>query len=299
MRCTHPVTQPHPLQPELTFTRRCSLCMACRIHRRQEITTRLLLEQRAHKSSIFCTLTYKNTPELNSLSKRDTQTFWKRLRFNSGLKIRYFLCGEYGPKTDRPHYHAILFGAECTPHTEELIHSSWGHGFISMSEMTNSRAAYVARYTVKKMTSPASFPDGREPEFGTMSKRPALGSGMAPLIAQTIIKANNKLKTSSGSGSGLSPDSTESAVALMHRGYIRLDQKIWPLDRWLRLKVLSEISEIDPELASMLSITDPEEHHRLSLKSQMQDIADTLSGRSWSTEIRALNHSIKANRSAL
>jgi hypothetical protein len=28
----------------------------------------------------------------------------------SPLKIRFFHCGEYGDKTRRPHYHALIFG---------------------------------------------------------------------------------------------------------------------------------------------------------------------------------------------
>jgi hypothetical protein len=35
----------------------------------------------------------------------------KRLRKKiQPLKIRFFHCGEYGDKTRRPHYHALIFG---------------------------------------------------------------------------------------------------------------------------------------------------------------------------------------------
>ena len=48
---------------------------------------------------------------MQTLRKRDYQLFMKRLRkaFPND-KIRFYAAGEYGPKTLRPHYHAILFG---------------------------------------------------------------------------------------------------------------------------------------------------------------------------------------------
>jgi hypothetical protein len=34
----------------------------------------------------------------------------ERTKKISPLKIRFFHCGEYGDKTRRPHYHALIFG---------------------------------------------------------------------------------------------------------------------------------------------------------------------------------------------
>ena len=48
----------------------------------------------------------KNNPII--LKKSDFQKFIKRLR--KDYDIKYFACGEYGDKTLRPHFHAILFG---------------------------------------------------------------------------------------------------------------------------------------------------------------------------------------------
>ncbi len=44
-----------------------------------------------------------------TLSKSDLQLFFKRLRKNYGKEVRYFACGEYGPKHYRPHYHLLFY----------------------------------------------------------------------------------------------------------------------------------------------------------------------------------------------
>lgn len=55
------------------------------------------------------------SPYLPTLSKTDVQKFLKRLRKNYGKKVRYFICGEYGPKSFKPHYHILFFfdSADC------------------------------------------------------------------------------------------------------------------------------------------------------------------------------------------
>lgn len=49
--------------------------------------------------------------------KKDVKDWIKRFRTNyerltGRTGVRYFLCSEYGPKTKRPHYHAIFFGLD-------------------------------------------------------------------------------------------------------------------------------------------------------------------------------------------
>lgn len=93
----------------------CGKCMACRIARSREWTTRLIHELSYWDKASFVTLTYDNEhlPSDNSLSVRHWQLFMKRLRKQvEPLKIKYFASGEYGDKFGRPHYHAIIFGLD-------------------------------------------------------------------------------------------------------------------------------------------------------------------------------------------
>lgn len=110
--------------------------------------------------SVFITLTYSDEylPPNSSLRKTDLQKFFKRLRKNLlGRKIKYYACGEYGSRTNRPHYHAIIFGLGSNPQDRELIKDSWR--FCEWSNFSNAKAfgtvtydscRYVSDYIFKK-----------------------------------------------------------------------------------------------------------------------------------------------------
>lgn len=113
----------------------CGKCLHCRMTRVSEWTTRMVCESLMYAHVYFITLTYdsdiiKDRPDVLAdthacvhsfnqfhrpqlapltLCKRHTQLFWKRLRKNTGKKFSYYLCGEYGHKFGRPHYHAIVW----------------------------------------------------------------------------------------------------------------------------------------------------------------------------------------------
>ena len=90
----------------------CGQCIPCRINRKRLWTHRLMLESFSHSDATFVTLTYD--PEKysgESLRPEDVTKFLKRLRRKlEPKKLRYYLVGEYGDKTGRPHYHIALFG---------------------------------------------------------------------------------------------------------------------------------------------------------------------------------------------
>ena len=127
----------------------CGKCLHCRMTRVSEWTTRMICESLMYNHVYFITLTYdsdiiKDMPDIiadthavehsfNSthkpilspltLCKRHTQLFWKRLRKNTGIKFSYYLCGEYGHKYGRPHYHAIVWSDD--PITRDQFFNAW------------------------------------------------------------------------------------------------------------------------------------------------------------------------------
>ena len=91
----------------------CGHCSFCLKNRRDEWTIRLLEEFKDSLECIFLTLTYSDESVHydGNVHKEHIQKFWKRLRKRLGSRqIRYYAVGEYGTKTFRPHYHAIVSG---------------------------------------------------------------------------------------------------------------------------------------------------------------------------------------------
>lgn len=143
---------------------------------------RLLHELNYHKSAVFLTLTYSDEylPENNSLSKRDLQLFVKRLRkdlADSGRKIKYFACGEYGDTTERPHYHAIIFGLSLDKNDREYVMRNWpycdwtvpsirDHSFgLAEPDSINYVAAYIDKKFSGDLAEQEYTEKGRQPVF--------------------------------------------------------------------------------------------------------------------------------------
>lgn len=170
----------------------CGKCTACRIKKRQEWSTRMLHEMDSHKDSVFITLTYKGEEYDNgSLSKKDLQKFFKRLRKNLiSRKIRYFACGEYGEKKARPHYHAIIFGLSLRPEDKQLIQDSWGLGHVEFGICEPASIAYTAQYIDKKFSGIQGYEEyqaqNREPVFRLSSL--GLGKNFCDKNADQLIQ---------------------------------------------------------------------------------------------------------------
>lgn len=109
----------------------CGKCLNCRLQRRSEWVTRIAHESLYHDEKVFLTLTYDkyNVPLddafRSSLKKSHLQNFFKRLRKNTGKKIKYFACGEYGDNTKRPHYHAIVLGIGLNKSDKDAVMDAW------------------------------------------------------------------------------------------------------------------------------------------------------------------------------
>lgn len=156
----------------------CGKCTGCRADRTLSWSIRCYQESMLHKQNSFLTVTYNDENCPDSLVKSDLQRFVRALR-DSGKKIRYYACGEYGDITHRPHYHLCVFGSDFKNGTEYSINDEmygipelnkiWGKGHIVCAEFTMATACYVAGYVGKKINKPD------DDSFQLMSLRPGIG----------------------------------------------------------------------------------------------------------------------------
>lgn len=222
MSCNYPITAYRCEDGGIVFEERkgavvrelqlpCGRCEACRLERARQWAVRCTHEASLHEKNCFITLTYndEHLPPFANLKYKDFQKFMKRLRKRFGSKsIRFFMCGEYGERRTRPHYHACLFGLDfddriyfkTTPsgskiYTSKTLDALWSDragnpiGFASLGDVNFDSAGYVARYVLKKsygseqrrIYEMADIKTGevvtRQKEFSRMSLKPGIGAG--------------------------------------------------------------------------------------------------------------------------
>lgn len=193
----------------------CGHCAGCRADQAKEWSDRLIMESKYcdPDSMYFITLTYDEEhlkrvgyvdkfgevidalkSNRGTLDKRDIQLFIKRLRAQRpDDRLRYYICGEYGPQTDRPHCHGIIYGLHLrdwklvesgksetgnTYYTCGELERIWGNGFVSIEPANEFTCKYVAQYVTKKIgakPAQARLERGQVPEFSLMSRRPGIG----------------------------------------------------------------------------------------------------------------------------
>lgn len=183
MACITPVSilnprfDVHPNE-QRTIAVPCGRCSECLRSRVASWRFRISVEERFWKNVDFITLTY-NTDHVPitqngfmSLKYSDVQLFWKRLRKRTGVKLRYYLAGEYGGLRGRPHYHAIVFGVQdkdayALAWRDDLDHPI---GNVFLGDTKRGSVQYVLDYVNKPRVVPAHARDDRMREFSRMSK---------------------------------------------------------------------------------------------------------------------------------
>lgn len=205
----------------------CGKCIGCRLDYSRMWADRCVLESLEYDKKLcwFLTLTYDDdhieTDERSLLTPKNTLTlyprditlFLKRLRDaweyrHNWQGVRYYLCGEYGSTTARPHYHVLLFN--CPVYDQQYAYSNqrgdafyssdelaelWGNGFIVLSDLTWENSAYTARYVLKKFKgetkdeTDAYYKNaGIVPEFTRSSRRPGIARGYYEVHKDEIYK---------------------------------------------------------------------------------------------------------------
>lgn len=161
----------------------CKKCVGCRSDNAKMWSLRAYNETKMHKFNCFITLTYDNESDvvaddplcIASLRYKHFQNFMKRLRKRFPKdKIGYLVCGEYGLKDGRAHWHAILFGFDFPDKQLVYVKNTYQHyfsqilqdcwstynkstdsyipiGFIDLCNVDYDCCAYVSQYVMKKL----------------------------------------------------------------------------------------------------------------------------------------------------
>ncbi|WNK12685.1 MAG: replication initiator protein [Microvirus sp.] len=231
----------------------CGQCLPCRFNKRRKWTFRLLLEFLSSQEGCWITLTYSDEHEpkiykegekvyhdnsgqsLGCLNPDDVRRFIMRLRTSLGdRKIRYFMCGEYGETTHRPHYHVCLFGIGS--HWQDLIRKAWCDpykntplGHVDIGTLTVESMQYTCGYVVKKLTKKDD-----ERLFGLYPEFVRFSQGIGK---HSIDKIADALRCKTADLYYMTKDDIPRSFNACG--------KAWPMDRYIRDKVLELIGKFD------------------------------------------------------
>lgn len=243
MKCAFPRVLPAPLGGgDNSYP--CGRCMPCRLNLKQRKTARFLLEaigqEHRGRQNSFATLTLsdENMDYVNdidgvpreTLKKERFKRFMYRCRKHHFEPFRFAAVGEYGDKDHRPHYHILGFGLSAGD-AEALYTKCWTAGFIHCTEFIPERAAYLAGYTIKKMTQPDDprLSLGQVPEFFRQSLQPGIGALPATLDYLQQLHETKGGAQVIAETSDVNPS-------------IRIAGKIYPLDNYLKIKLRERLN---------------------------------------------------------
>lgn len=144
----------------------CGKCLPCRKKRATELAIRCVLHASLYPRNCFLTLTYDEKREgyHNEFNYSDIQKFKKRFRQNiwrtEKKRVEVFNVHEYG-KNGKKHWHLILFNHDFRDktlhssskgiplYTSKILEQIWGHGFVTIGDVSLASAMYQAKYMEK------------------------------------------------------------------------------------------------------------------------------------------------------
>lgn len=152
----------------------CGKCRACRA---RLVNEKLILSSFAvseyRKKGQFLTFTYDDKYLPFGLKHEDYAGMMKRLRRRydePGIKL--FMAGEYGEKSGREHFHALVYNFK---YDLADIQNSWDKGYVYDGTLTPKSIKYVNGYVCKRGYDPAL---GKRAPYGRHSVN--LPDGLLP-----------------------------------------------------------------------------------------------------------------------
>lgn len=185
--CLNPILLPNGQQVA------CHKCWQCVRTRIDDWSGRCIAESQTAAGAHCVTLTYGRDSRYDSidhlqaavLTYSDIRLLLKRVR-KSGLKVRYFIVGEYGKEKGRAHWHCLLFWQDAVPIMElgkNVEWRHWPHGHTFWDRLTPETIRYVCKYIAKETVS-----EERAYHMG-MSRMPPLGDQYFRWLAGTYVEA--------------------------------------------------------------------------------------------------------------
>jgi len=121
------------------------------------------------------------------------------------------MCGEYGSKYSRPHYHSLIFGfypgdavyyrtsgAGHKVYKSNFLNTVWQLGDVFIGDVTFESASYVARYALKKADEDlpmreiidvtTGFTTYRTHEYMQRSLKPGIGAGFVAKYGDELFR---------------------------------------------------------------------------------------------------------------
>lgn len=182
----------------------CGKCVGCKLEKARQWAMRCMHEASMWEDNVFLTLTYdeEHLPKDGSLCPEHMVKFLKRLRRRYVHQIRFFQCGEYGDRLQRPHHHVILFnhdfddkrllrgsGDKGRLYQSRELSELWPYGMHSIGAVSFQSAGYIARYTLKKVDiNRDEWYNGKVREYLTMSRRPGIGASWIKMFMKEVYK---------------------------------------------------------------------------------------------------------------
>lgn len=160
-----------------------------------------MLEALGSADAFFCTFTFseegneaRDVEDRGSVYVREAQLLLRRIRERCG-PCRYFVVGELGERSGRPHYHAMLFVPGGADFDKDELAACWPYGFVHLGFCEPASAGYLVSYVTKGI----SGRGGLKAEFARMSLRPGIGvPGLDPLVEWCQSRAGARFIAETG-----------------------------------------------------------------------------------------------------
>lgn len=133
----------------------CGKCSACLTNKRNHWIIRLTEEAKESVTSFFMTITYSDenlvcdSDGVSVLCYDHLRAFHKATR-KLGFKYKYFSVGEYGEKSNRPHYHMLVFSLSSN-FNYDLFEKCWKYGFIQYGYLNEATIKYCTKDMLKEV----------------------------------------------------------------------------------------------------------------------------------------------------